>query len=123
MTPTVTDPLTRVVAVSADFHFAARGCQIAAYAFPADAVAVVIVEWVGATPGVRWPARPRHFTSATLPLHPPPAIECFSGPGGSAQFSDHGRRFGAYILLGRRAPPVLADRARALLDTLRVKPR
>jgi len=123
VTPTVTDPLTRVVAVSAPFQFAANGCQVAAYAFRRDAVAVVVVEWVGATPGVRWPPRPRHFTRATLPLHPAPAIECFDGPGGSVEFADHGRRFGAYLMLGRRAPARLADRARAVLDTLRVRPR
>jgi len=42
----VTDPLTRVVAVSAPFRFASNGCQVAGYAFPATAVAIVIVEWI-----------------------------------------------------------------------------
>ena len=119
----VTDPLTRIVAVSAPFRFAACGCQVAAYAFPGEAVALVVVEWIGSTPGTAWPPRPHRFTRTTLPLHPPPSIECFDGPGGSAQFADHGRRFGAYILIGRRASPALADRARHVLDTLRVNRR
>lgn len=118
------DPLTRVVAVSAPFHFAASGCQVAGYAFPSDAVALVIVEWQGrANPTARYAPRPRVFTAKNVPLQPPPAIECFNGSGGSVQFADHGRDFGAYILLGRRAPAQLADRARAVLNTLRVKSR
>jgi hypothetical protein len=40
----ITDPVTRVVAISAPLRFAAHGCLVAAYAFPATAVAVV-VEW------------------------------------------------------------------------------
>ena len=120
----IVDPLTRVVAVSSPFRFAASGCQIAAYAFPSDEVALVIVEWQGlANPGARYAPRPRTFTARNLPLRPPPAIECFNGSGGSAQFTDRGRNFGAYILLGRRAPAQLAARARAVLDTLRVNRR
>ena len=46
LTPTVTDPLTRVVAVSAPFRYDVRGCQVAAYDFPRTAVAIVVVEWV-----------------------------------------------------------------------------
>jgi len=84
----------------------------------------VIVEWRGrANPGANFAPRPRRFTAKTLPLQPPPAIECFNGPGGSVQFTDHGRTFGAYILLGLRAPARLADRARTVLETLRVQPR
>jgi hypothetical protein len=120
----VVGPLTRVVAVSAPFRFEARGCQVAGYKFSSRAVALVVLEWVGPPRSTRgWRPRPRRFTSRTLRVSPPPAIECFDGPGGSAQFVDHGRRFGAYILLGRRAPPALADRARAVLDTLDVEPR
>ena len=118
------DPLTRVVAVSAPFRFAASGCQVGGYAFPSDAVALVVVEWQGrANPKARYAPRPRVFTAKNVPLQPPPAIECFNGSGGSVQFADHGRRFGAYILLGRRAPSNLADRARAVLDTLKVESR
>ena len=35
-------------------------------------------------------------------------------------FVDRGRYFAAFLLAGRRATPTLVDRARALLDTLRV---
>jgi hypothetical protein len=69
------------------------------------------------------PRRPSHFTAANLPLHPAPAIECWDGPGGAVEFTDHGRRFGAYVMAGRRAPPALVARARAVLDTLRVTRR
>jgi hypothetical protein len=119
----VVDPLTRIVAISAPFRFAASGCQIAGYSFPSNAVALVVVEWRGrANPGAHFAPRPRHFTARSLPLRAPPAIECFNGPGGSVQFVDHGRTFGAYILLGSHAPASLADRARAVLQTLRVQP-
>lgn len=119
----VTDPRTRVVAVSAPFRFAAAGCQVAAYTFPATAVALVVVEWVRLGRDARWLPRPARFTPADLPLHQPPAIECFAGPGGSIEFAEDGRRFGAYILAGRRAPQRLVARARAVLDTLRVARR
>ena len=75
----------------------------------------VIVEWQGvANQGAHYAPRPRLFTAKTLPLRAPPAIECFDGPGGSVEFADHGRDFGAYILLGARAPAQLADQARAV---------
>jgi hypothetical protein len=120
LTPSVTDPLTRVVAVSSPFHFDARGCQVAAYAFPRSAVAIVVVEWVQLGRGARWAPRPREFSPGALPLHEPPAIECFDGRGGSVEFADHGRRLGAYLLVGTHARPALVTRARLVLDTLRV---
>ena len=116
----VGDPVTRIVVASAPIRFG-RGCNVATYAFPSTAVAVVVVEWVRPTPYARFAARPRRFTATTLTVRPPPAIECFAGAGGSAQFADHGRRFAAYVLLGKHAPAGLADRARAVLDTLRVR--
>jgi hypothetical protein len=119
----ITDPVTRVVAISAPFHFAVRGCLVAAYAFPDTAVALVVVEWRRPGRNDAWPPRPAHFTSRTLPLHPPPVIECFGGPGGSREFADHGRHFAAYLMAGRRAPQRLVKEARAVLDTLRVTPR
>jgi hypothetical protein len=113
------DPVTRIAVASAPIGFSQKGC--ATYAFPTTAVAIVVVEWVELGRGARWAPRPRHFTAKTLAVGPPPAIECFAGAGGSAQFADHGRHFGAYVLLGTNAPPGLATRARAVLDTLRVK--
>jgi hypothetical protein len=115
----VGDPVTRIVVASAPISFG-KGCNIATYTFPSTAVALVVVEWVQLSKTARWPARPRRFTGATLPVQAPPAIECFAGAGGSVQFADHGRHFGAYLLLGRNASPTLADRARGVLDTLRV---
>ena len=53
-------------------------------------------------------------------MHAPPAIECFKGSGGSAQFVDGGRSFGAYVLAGLDAPDGRVDEARRVLDTLRV---
>ncbi len=111
------DPVTRIVAASEPISFG-KGCNDVDYSFPSTAVALVVLEWVLLTPHL--PARPHRFTRKTLPVRPPPAIECFNGPGGSAEFMDHGRRFDAFLLLGRRAPPELASRARAVLDTLRV---
>jgi hypothetical protein len=116
----VGDPVTRIVVASGPIRFG-KGCNVATYAFPSTAVAIVVVEWVQLFKSTRWAPRPRRFTAATLPVRAPPAIECFAGAGGSAQFADHGRHFGAYVLLGAHAPPGLAARARAVLDTLRVK--
>jgi hypothetical protein len=117
----IVDPVTRIVAASGPFDLSKTGCLVATYRFPRTAVSVVVVEWVRRTPGTRFPSRPRRFTARTLPVRPPPAIECFDGPGGSAEFTDGGRRFAAYVLLGRRAPRRLAVAARAVLDTLEVK--
>jgi hypothetical protein len=117
--PRVDDPVTRVVVASGPIGFSQKGC--ATYAFPSTAVAIVIVEWVKLGRADHWAPRPRHFTATTLAVRSPPAIECFAGAGGSAQFADHGRHFGAYVLLGTHAPTGLATRARAVLDTLRVK--
>jgi hypothetical protein len=83
-------------------------------------VALVVVEWVPLRDGSGWGRRPSRFTAANLPLHPPPSIECWGGPGGAIQFVDRGRHFAAYLLAGRRARPALVDRARAVLDTLRL---
>lgn len=116
----VGDPLTRIVVASAPIDFG-KGCNDVDYAFSSTAVALVVLEWVRPTPGARFAPRPRRFTSRVFPVLKPPAIECFDGPGGSVQFADHGRRFAAFILLGRHAPPSLAERARAVLDTLSVK--
>ena len=117
----IADPVTRIVAASGPFDLSKSGCLVATYRFPSTAVSVVVVEWARRTPETRFPPRPPRFTSKTLPVRPPPAIECFDGAGGSAEFVDRGRRFAAYVLLGRRAPRRLVVEARAVLDTLRVK--
>jgi hypothetical protein len=115
------DPVTRIVAASGSVSFGS-GCGEFPYAFPKTAVALVVLEWTRPTRGV-FPHRPRRFTSKVLPVRPAPAVECFAGPAGSVEFADHGRRFDAFVLLGRRASPALADRARSALNSLLVAAR
>jgi len=122
--PTIGDPLTRVVAVSAPFTFGAGGCQVD-YTFPSTAVAVVILEWVptkGLAMPSHLPARPSTFNSKTLALRPHSA-ECFSGPAGVMEFTDNGRSFSASIQAGAKATAATIARARTVLESLRVRPR
>jgi hypothetical protein len=108
------DPVTRIVVASAPIRFGQ--CNDVSYTFSPKAVAIVVLEWRRPTPGVSWSPRPRHFVLATHGR-----IECHVGTGGSVKFEDHGRRFEVFVLLGKRAPAALAARARAVLDTLRVR--
>jgi hypothetical protein len=117
----LSDPVTRLVVASAPIGFG-RGCNELDYRFAASGVAIVVVEWTGRTPGTRWRTRPQRFTATTLPIAQPPALECWHGPGGGTQFADHGRRFAVFVLVGPRAAKALVRRARAVLDTLRVRP-
>jgi hypothetical protein len=123
-----TQPLTRLVVSSGPIAPRLTGTchvQVSDYTFPATAVAIVVVEWtkpIGVPLG-RLGRRPARFTVTDLPIRRPPAIECFSGPGGAAQWSARGHDFAAYVLLGRKAPLRLATRARSVLDTLRIAPR
>jgi hypothetical protein len=116
---TYPEPVTRIVVASAPIHWKDTGCQVASYAFSKRAVALVVVEW-RRWRGTRDQPRPRRFTAANLPVTRARTFECFDGGGGSIQFADHGRHFMASILLGRDAPPGLAVKARAVLNTLRV---
>ena len=116
----ITDPGTRVVAVSAPFSVVGHTCEPFDYGIPKDAVGIVIVEWKKTSSFGPLSPRPRRFTSKTLPVRRH-ELECWDGPGGGIQFADHGRDFGAYILLGRAAPLKLAERARKVLNTLRVR--
>ena len=121
--PTYPDPLTRVVAVSAPFTLAPTNCQVGAYAFPATAVAIVVLEWVpmkGLPRPSSFRARPASFDAKALAVHPGPAIECFKGPGGATNFEERGRAFGAYLMVGPKASATAVARARAVLDSLRV---
>ena len=117
----VTDPVTRVAVSSAPFRDRNPRCfsRLASYAPPPRGVGLVIVEWQELGQGDPLPGP---LAAQTLALQPPPAIECFGGAGGSVFFAERARRFGAYVLLGRRAPPVLAEQARAVLATLAVQP-
>jgi hypothetical protein len=123
---TVTNPLTRLVVSSGPIGPNPKSsCQVAAYAFPKTAVAIVVVEWtkpIAGTARGTEPPRPRRFTATNLSLHRA-NIECFAGRGGGVEFSARHHTFAAYILLGCRASARLADQARAVLDTLRITPR
>lgn len=119
--PHLIDPLPRVVVSSAPIEEGGTGCQVADFAPRPGSVSLIVLEW-RRDDGRPPPPRPSHFTARTLRMYSPPAIECFEGPGGTAFFEERGRHFGAYVLLGRDAPEELVDRARAVLDTLRVGP-
>src|SRR5262245_24786793 len=86
----ITQPLTRLVVSSRPIVARLTGTchvQVSDYTFPATAVAIVVVEWTKPIDGMKigiGPKRPSRFTSANLPIHPPPSIDCFGGPGGSA---------------------------------------
>jgi hypothetical protein len=125
----VTNPLTRLAVASGPIRPRLTGgcdAQVADYAIPRTAVAIVLVEWTkpigGMKIGVGQP-RPRRFTTANLPIHRAPIIECWPGGGGSVEWAERGHTFAAYVLLGTRAPAHLADAARAVLDTLRISTR
>jgi hypothetical protein len=124
----VTNPLTRLVVSSGPIRWDLIGrcqTQVASYVFPKTAAAIVVVEWTKPIGGMKigaGPGRPRHFTAANLPVRLG-QIECFPGRGGSVQFAARGHTFAAYVMLGTKAPARLADRARAVLDTLRIAPR
>ena len=115
----VTDPRPRVVVASAPIATNGSACQVAHYDFPADAVALVVLEWQD--PLADHSPRPARFSADNLPVQPPPAGECFAGSAGTVQFSDHGRAFDAYLLAGRGAQERLIDDARRALDTLQVE--
>ena len=53
----VGDPVTRIVVASAPISFG-KGCNVATYAFPSTAVALVVVEWVRLSKTARWPRPP-----------------------------------------------------------------
>jgi hypothetical protein len=116
----VSDPDTRVAVSSGPMRDRETCSQIADYGPEDDAVSLVIVEWQPSEDLELGP-RPLRFTREVLPVDPG-AAECFSGSGGTVPFTDRGRQFGAYILLGPDAPTSLADEARAVLQTLRVDP-
>jgi hypothetical protein len=116
------EPKTRLAVSSGPARARRSPCQIARYAPRPDGVSLVVVEWTDLVDAPA-PPRPRRVTERDLPLQAPPAIECFDGAGGSLQFADGGRVFGAYVLLGRRAPARLAAAARGVLATLAVETR
>ena len=119
----ITDPLTRIVVSSGPIDAGSSECQsqITNYSFTDYAVVLVFVEWWGPARSGSPGPRPSDFTEANLPVKRS-ALECYAGMGGAAFFEDQGRDFGAYLYLGERASPRLADDARTVLDTLEVRP-
>jgi hypothetical protein len=115
----VSDPVVRAVLSSRPVESRRSRCQIASYAVPADAVVLVVVEWRES--GARLRTRPQRFDARALRLARG-AVECHAGRGGGTQFVESGRAFGAYLLLGDRAPDALAARARRVLDRVKVEP-
>jgi hypothetical protein len=97
-----------------------RGCNDIDYLIGPRAVAIVVLEWRRGTPGAKWPARPKRFTAGSLPVKAR-SVECWTGPGGSAQFAQAGRRFAAFILARPGATATTIARARRVLDSLRVR--
>ena len=87
----------------------------------------MVVEWTRQIGGMKigdGPRRPRHFTAGE-PADPPAADHRVlqRAQAVRSQWVERGHTFGAYVLLGRKAPAALAARARGVLDTLRVAAR
>jgi hypothetical protein len=116
----VIDPVARVVVSSSEIVPEVSGCQTSSYAFAADAVALVLVEW--RDPSVHAKPRPPRFTPAGLRIARGSHV-CFRGRFGSAFFADAGRPFGAYVFIGDQAPAHLVDQVCEVLDSLVVEPR
>jgi hypothetical protein len=116
------EPKERLVVSSRTIPIRSSQCQVASYAPRRGAVTIVVLEWVAPVEKIRSPPRPRRFTRKNLPLRRG-ILECYGGFGGSVSFDAHGRHLAAYLMLDRHAPPGLADRARRVLDTLRVARR
>jgi hypothetical protein len=114
----VHEPRTRLVTSSGRIAFGS-GCNDIDYQVDPQAVTIVVVEWVGPTPGATWASRPGRFTTATIPVRAG-GVECYEGLGGSLQFRQAGRRLAAYLLIGSHAHAGVIRKARATLGTLRV---
>lgn len=111
----VTDPVVRLAVSSGPIRPKASDCQPTSFMVEDDAVAIVVLEWLQLETPLS--VRPERYNARSLPLARG-ALECFKGRAGGVQFADSGRVFAAYILLGDDAAPALADRARAVLETL-----
>jgi hypothetical protein len=117
----VVEPKTRLVVSTGPIGFG-KGCNDIDYDIGPRSAAIVVVEWIGATPGAHFTPRPKRFSTRTLPVRPN-GVECFSGLGGALQFEHKGRRFAAYLLIGTHARYGVITRARHALSTLRVAKR
>ena len=115
----VVEPVVRLAVSSGPIRPRESDCQATSVTVADDAVAIVVLEWLGSDGPL--PVRPGDFDTGVLTLDTG-AVQCFPGRGGGTQFLDSGRVFAAFILLGDDAAPALADRARTVLDTLRVDP-
>ena len=114
------DPLVRIVVASTVIRPFPAGCKAEVFRFSRGGVGLMVVEWVHPQEPRSWPPRPRHFTARSLPIGPGRGVECWPGRGGAAFFRQHGRYFGAYVLLAPGVPVSRASQARAVLDSLAV---
>ena len=116
----ITDPRTRIAIASGPLR-GPGSCDtpVTRYAPDGQNVALVVFEWKTAD-GALPPPRPAEFDRETLPLRDG-ELECFGGDGGTVQFTEQGRVFGVYVLVGEHADDDLVADARAALETLRVK--
>ena len=117
----IIDPVTRIAATSGPLREPMPGCetQITRYAPDPEGASLVIVEWKDPDPTL--PRRPPTFEGDALRLQQG-RLECFAPNGGSVQFSERGRVFGVYVMVGERGQRSLAEEARRALDTLQVAP-
>ena len=84
---------------------------------PPRAALVLLLE----TSSGRFPRRPRHFTIPTLgPLGG--CCEIPRGPGAELLFRDRGRKFYAFVYVGKGLGPAAGRQVERLLDSLRVAP-
>ncbi len=80
---------------------------------------VVVLEWRHRELQPRGPLRrPADVRLADLHLRAP-GLECFAGRGGAVEVGDGGRVWGAYVMLGRRAPPRAVTDALSVIRSLR----
>lgn len=116
--PRITDPVVRLAASSTPVRIRPRGCHVGAYRIPETAAMLVVLEWRHRELQPRDPRHPAAVEQADLRLRPG-NVACFPGLGGSVEVADDGRVWGAYVMLGRRAPARLRAEALGVLRSLR----
>jgi hypothetical protein len=133
VTTPVSDPLERL-AISAtpatiDPDQSTCVTEASTRVFDDGGAMVLVMEYTSDLPPpvASYPPRPARF-GPDVPAPggsrvPAGGFECFDGSGGVFQFTDHGRRFLAWVLLGTRAGPGVEATALDALTSLTVAPR
>ena len=129
-TMSVTDPVQRVVVASTPAAInpkrAACNTEASARVFAPTGAMVLVMEYTSdiGGPFSHYPLRPEQFgpnvSKRVGHRTTAPAFECFDGAGWDFQFSDHGRRFLAWILLGTKANAAVEAEALSVLTSLTV---